>query len=59
VVPILVSEGRVSREKIPADLEGLDVVYTGEPILPHPALARWIARRVADPGRIEMAEAVP
>jgi sirohydrochlorin ferrochelatase len=51
VVPILVSEGRVSREKIPADLEGLDVVYTGEPILPHPALARWIARRVTDPGR--------
>ena len=59
VVPILVSEGRVSREKFPADLEGLDVVYSGEPILPHPALARWIARRVADPGRIEVADAVP
>ena len=58
VVPILVSEGRVSREKIPADLEGLDVVYTGEPILPHPALARWIARRVTDPGR-EVANALP
>lgn len=51
VVPVLVSAGRVSREKIPADLEGLDVVYTGEPILPHAALARWIARRLADPGR--------
>jgi sirohydrochlorin ferrochelatase len=59
VVPVLVSEGRVSREKIPADLDGLDVVYTGEPILPHPALARWIARRVVDPGRIEVADAVP
>jgi sirohydrochlorin cobaltochelatase len=59
VVPVLVSEGRVSRVKIPADLDGLDVVYTGEPILPHPALARWIARRVTDPGRIEMADAVP
>ncbi len=59
VVPILVSEGRVSREKFPTDLEGLDVVYSGEPILPHPALARWIARRVADPGRIEVADAVP
>lgn len=58
VVPILVSEGRVSREKIPSDLEGLDVVYTGEPILPHPALARWIARRVTDPGR-EVANALP
>jgi sirohydrochlorin ferrochelatase len=59
VVPILVSEGSVSREKIPADLEGLDVVYTGEPILPHPALAHWIARRVADPGRVEVAGAAP
>lgn len=59
VVPVLVSEGRVSREKIPTDLDGLDVVYTGEPILPHPALARWIARRVTDPGRIEMADADP
>ena len=58
VVPVLVSEGRVSREKIPADLEGLDVVYTGEPILPHAALARWIARRVTDPGR-EVANALP
>jgi sirohydrochlorin ferrochelatase len=57
VVPVLVSEGRVSREKIPADLAGLDVVYTGEPILPHPALARWIARRVTDPGR-EVAKAL-
>ncbi|HET6363376.1 MAG TPA: CbiX/SirB N-terminal domain-containing protein [Gemmatimonadota bacterium] len=58
VVPILVSEGKVSRETIPADLSGLDVVYTGEPILPHPALARWIARRVTDPGR-EVANALP
>lgn len=59
VVPVLVSEGLVSREKIPADLDGLPVVYTGEPILPHPALAEWIARRVADPGRDEVAGAVP
>jgi sirohydrochlorin ferrochelatase len=58
VVPVLVSEGKVSRETIPADLEGLDVVYSGEPILPHPALARWIARRVSDPGR-EVANAIP
>lgn len=58
VVPVLVSEGRVSREKIPADLAGLDVVYSGEPILPHPALVRWIARRASDPGR-EIADALP
>lgn len=58
VVPILVSAGRISGEKIPADLEGLDIVYTGEPILPHAALARWIERRVTDPGRA-VANALP
>jgi sirohydrochlorin ferrochelatase len=58
VVPVLVSEGQVSREKIPADLDGLPVVYTGQPILPHAALARWIERRVADPNR-ELSAALP
>ena len=58
-MPVLVSEGQVSREKIPADLDGLSVVYTGEPILPHPALAEWITRRVATPGRDEVADAIP
>jgi hypothetical protein len=47
VVPILVSTGSVSREHVPADLEGLPIVYTGEPLLPHPALARWVESRVA------------
>jgi sirohydrochlorin ferrochelatase len=59
VVPVLVSEGSVSREKIPADLEGLPVVYTGDPILPHPALATWIGRRFVDPGRVDVAGALP
>ncbi len=48
VVPVLISEGRVSREKIPADLAGLDITYDGIPLLPHEGLARWIERRVAD-----------
>jgi sirohydrochlorin ferrochelatase len=46
VVPILISTGSVSREHVPADLEGLPIVYTGEPLLPHPALARWVESRV-------------
>lgn len=48
VVPVLVSKGRVSREKFLADLAGLDVVYTGEPLLPSPELARWIESRVRE-----------
>lgn len=48
VVPVLVSKGRVSREKFMADLEGLPIVYAGDPLLPHPALARWVEHRVSD-----------
>ena len=47
VVPALISTGSVSREKFPADLAGLPVVYTGEALLPHPGLAKWVEARVA------------
>ncbi len=48
VVPVLISSGRISDEKIPRDLEGLPVAYSGEPLLPHPAVARWIEARVCE-----------
>jgi sirohydrochlorin ferrochelatase len=48
VVPILIARGQVSVEKIPADLNGLPVVYTPEALLPHPELARWIEARVRE-----------
>jgi sirohydrochlorin cobaltochelatase len=47
VVPILVSKGGISRSRIMKDLEGLPVRYADTAILPHPAIASWIARRVA------------
>lgn len=47
VVPVLVSKGQVSRDKLPADLRGTPHVYAGEPLLPHPAMVRWIEARVA------------
>jgi sirohydrochlorin ferrochelatase len=48
VVPILISTGSVSNQKLPADLEGLPVVYRGDPLLPHPAIARWVEARVKE-----------
>jgi sirohydrochlorin ferrochelatase len=51
VVPILVSTGSVSQEKIPADLASLPIVYTGEALLPHGGLARWIEARVRENSR--------
>ena len=48
VVPVLISKGQVSREKIPADLAGLPIRYDGEPLLPHTGMARWIEARVKE-----------
>lgn len=57
VVPVLISKGRVSREKFTADLQGLDIRYEGTPLLPHALLAQWIERRVAEALRGAVADA--
>ncbi len=46
VVPVLVSKGAVSRDKVPADIKGMPAIYSGEPLLPHAAMARWVESRV-------------
>lgn len=48
VVPVLVSKGSVSRDKVPRDIAGTPSRYVGEPLLPHLAMARWIERRVRE-----------
>lgn len=48
VVPVLISRGSVSEVKFRRDLEGLPVIYRGDPLLPHPGLARWIETRVRE-----------
>jgi sirohydrochlorin ferrochelatase len=48
VVPILISAGDISRRKLPADLAGLPVAYSGAPLLPSPELVRWVERRVLE-----------
>lgn len=45
VVPVLISKGAVSRDKLPADIDGTPSVYLAEPLLPHAAMARWIESR--------------
>lgn len=48
VVPVLISRGRISRETFMQDLAGLPVVYSGDPLLPHPALSEWLESRVRE-----------
>ena len=48
VVPVLVSSGSVSRDKLPADIKGTRSIYNAKPLLPHPEMARWIEARVRD-----------
>jgi sirohydrochlorin ferrochelatase len=50
VVPVLVSRGAISDEKLPADLTGLPIVYSGEALLPHEGIARWIEARARGVG---------
>ncbi len=45
VVPILISKGGISRSRLMKDLDQLPVRYADEPLLPHPAMAAWVARR--------------
>jgi sirohydrochlorin cobaltochelatase len=51
VVPVLISRGNVSNVKFRQDLAGLPVVYSGDPLLPHPGLAAWIEARVRQTSR--------
>ncbi|MGQ0639907.1 MAG: sirohydrochlorin chelatase [Gemmatimonadaceae bacterium] len=46
VVPALVSKGAISRDKLPHDLKGLPMIYSGEPLLPHAGIVRWIEQAV-------------
>jgi sirohydrochlorin cobaltochelatase len=48
VVPVLVSKGVVSRSKVRSDIAGTPSVYSGEALLPHDAMARWVERRVRE-----------
>lgn len=48
VVPVLVSKGSVSRDKVPNDIRGTRSVYSGVPLLPHAAMARWVEGRVRE-----------
>ena len=51
VVPVLVSKGSVSRDKVPSDIAGTRSVYAGEPLLPHAAMTQWVEARVREATR--------
>lgn len=51
VVPILVSKGSINRSKLPQDLAGLPIVYSGDALLPHPEMVKWIERRASESRR--------
>lgn len=52
VVPVLVSKGAVSRDKVPNDIRGTPSVYAGDPLLPHAEMARWVERVVQQSARV-------
>ncbi len=50
VIPVLLAPGGIE-QKIPQRLAGLAYEFTGDTLLPHPALARWLAARVQETRR--------
>lgn len=48
VVPVLVARVEVNDVTVPRDLAGLPIVYRGEGLLPHAALATWVEARVRE-----------
>jgi len=54
-----VTEGRKNLQRDPGqkgfDDFGLPVIYSGETLLPHPGMARWIETRVHDMARRDVA----
>ncbi len=50
VLPVAIAPGRFTDRTLRADLAGLPVRYDAQPILPHPEVARWVERRVAETG---------
>lgn len=47
VVPVLVSKGSINRDKLPADLAGAPMIYSGDPLLPAREITRWIEMRAS------------
>lgn len=47
VVPWLIGVGRLVRDRLPVDLAGLPIRFDGRPMLPHPALDRWVSLQFA------------
>ncbi|WP_341281107.1 CbiX/SirB N-terminal domain-containing protein [Paenibacillus sp. FSL H8-0537] len=48
VVPLFLSNGYFTNEVIPERLSGLDYRYNGRPMLPDPAIERWLVRNMVD-----------
>jgi sirohydrochlorin cobaltochelatase len=48
VVPVVISRGDLTTKRLPADLNGLPILYTPEGLLPDVGLARWVEARVRE-----------
>lgn len=48
VAPFFLSEGYFTRRMLPGRLKGFAYRYSGKTLLPHPAVSRWLERRIAE-----------
>ncbi|UTR11062.1 cobalamin biosynthesis protein CbiX [Evansella sp. LMS18] len=48
VIPLVLSEGYLTKKSIPAKLDGLDYIWNGKTIVPHNLVARWIEQQIGE-----------
>jgi sirohydrochlorin cobaltochelatase len=48
VVPVVISRGALTIQRLPTDLKGLPILYTPDGLLPDLGLARWVESRVQE-----------
>jgi sirohydrochlorin ferrochelatase len=48
VVALFLSEGYFTKEVIPRRLEGMECLYNGRTLMPHPKAVNWIVRQTQE-----------
>lgn len=48
VIPLVMSQGYLTEKKIPSKLEGLNVIWNGQTLIPHPLMTSWLEAKISE-----------
>lgn len=47
-IPLVISQGYLTEKKIPSKLDGLDVMWNGQTLIPHPLMTSWLEAKISE-----------